>query len=85
MGASAKREIKDLIRIALDQGWRVEQLRSGHWRFLPADTNVRAVVTGGTPSDPRAVKNLRSDLRRSGLKLDGLGNAGGLVGGLFGG
>lgn len=80
---ASPKELKELVRIALDQGWRVEQLRSGHWRFLPPDRKLSPVVSAGTPSDWRGLKNLRADLKRRGLRLEGLGNYGGLVSGLF--
>lgn len=71
-GSSDKRMLKDLMKKATSQGWRVEVLRSGHLKFYPPDVNQSAVVVGGTPSDWRALKNFISMLKKSGMKLDGL-------------
>lgn len=60
---------KDIIRYALGQGWRVEQTRSSHWKFVPPDTTKQIVVMSSTPSDHRAIKNFIAQLRRSGLNL----------------
>lgn len=59
-GSSDKRLIKDLVKSATAQGWRVEQLKSGHWKFYPPDKTLSAVVVGGTPSDFRALRNFLS-------------------------
>lgn len=64
------REVEDLADLARHQGWRVERTRSGHWRFLPPNPSLPAVVASGTPSDWRALRNFRAQLRRSGLALE---------------
>lgn len=60
---------KDIVRLALGQGWRVEQTKSSHWKFVPPDATKKIVVTGGTPSDHRALKNFLADLKRQGLRV----------------
>lgn len=65
----AKKEYQYLIDAAMQQGWRVQYLSSGHIKLLPPDTTKPAVVMGGSISDRRALQNVRSMLRRSGLVL----------------
>ncbi len=60
-------EIHRLMKLAQDQGWRVEKQAGGHWGFFPKDKRRKPVFTGGTPSDHRAMKNFRAQLRRAGL------------------
>jgi hypothetical protein len=44
-------------------GYRVTRARSGHWHVR--DSNGRLVaVTSATPSDRRAIANLRATVRR---------------------
>lgn len=65
----AKKEFQYLIDAALEQGWRVQHLKSGHIKLLPPDRSKPAVVMGGTVSDHRGLMNARSQLRKSGLVL----------------
>lgn len=59
----------DAIRRAAEaQGWQVERTKGRHWRFTPPDKTKRLVVTGGTPSDLRAIRNFLADLRRQGFQ-----------------
>lgn len=58
--------IKELMRHARAQGWRTEPTRSGHVKWLPPEGPF--VISAGSPSDPRAIANLRADLRRHGLE-----------------
>lgn len=58
------RRIRDA---AIAQGWRVDKTAKHHWRFLPPVLSLPAVVTSGTPSDFRAVRNFLAAMRRSGL------------------
>lgn len=66
---SAKKTLRTYRRAAEEQGWRVEETKSGHLRFIPADRSKPIVVASSTPSDARSVKNLRAQLRRSGLDV----------------
>jgi predicted RNA binding protein YcfA (HicA-like mRNA interferase family) len=55
--------LKQLLRAAEARGWRVELTRrGGHVRLVHPDGPV--VVAASTPSDFRALANLRSMLRR---------------------
>ena len=67
--AKTKRELDAVIRLALEHGWRVERTAIGHYKFIPPVKTVPAVVTGGTPSCARAMRNLLATLRRSGLPI----------------
>lgn len=61
------KDLKAIVRMAKAQGWRVEQRGSGHLTFYPPDPKKPFIVSGGTPSDYRALLNLRAHLRRAGL------------------
>jgi predicted RNA binding protein YcfA (HicA-like mRNA interferase family) len=55
--------LKELLRAAEARGWRVELTRrGGHVRLVHPDGAV--VVAAATPSDHRALANLRAQLRR---------------------
>jgi len=71
-----KKELKELVKKAGEQGWRVEMRSSGHLMFFPPDKSLSPITSGGTPSDHRALKNLKAMLKRSGLRFDGIGFAG---------
>lgn len=62
--------VKDIIRAAQEQGWRVEEYDRG-WKFLPPDTRFSMVVWHKTPSDQRAYRNFLSEMRRRGFKWSG--------------
>lgn len=68
--ASAKKETKEIIKAAERQGWRVEQLKSGHWRFYAPD-GKNIVHASGTPSDHKALDNLVARLRQYGFTWKG--------------
>jgi hypothetical protein len=68
--ASAKKELKEIVKEAEEQGWRVKTNRQGHPMFFAPD-GINIVTAGGTPSDHRAVANLLSDLRRNGFNWKG--------------
>ena len=63
--ASWHRQLRDL---ATAYGWRVLHTRSGHFKLVHPDTGAR-VYAPGSPSDWRALRNLRSDLRRKQWRL----------------
>lgn len=60
------RDPKDLIDLARKQGWEVTKASNGHWRLYSPSGEI--VGHSGTPSDYRASKNFRADLKRAGLK-----------------
>lgn len=68
--ASAKKELKEIVKAAEEQGWRVKTTTRGHSMFLAPD-GINKVTAGGTPSDHRALANLLGDLRRYGFKWKG--------------
>lgn len=61
-----KREVARLLSLAREQRAAVRQTKSGHWQVRVPGGAI--VVTGSTPSDHRAVKNFRAQLRRAGIK-----------------
>ncbi len=62
--------VRDIIRAAQDQGWRVEETTHG-WMFYPADKGKRPISWHKTPSDQRAYQNFRSLMRGAGFKWPG--------------
>jgi hypothetical protein len=60
-------DIKDVIRAAREQGWRVEQRSKGTWYFWPPDKSVSPGHFASTPSDVRAFRNFITDMRRKGF------------------
>lgn len=62
------KELKDVVRLAEQQGWIVKQLTNNHWRFTPPEKNKPTVVTSSTPSDWRTVYNFMARMRRSGFR-----------------
>lgn len=67
---SAKKELKEVIKSAEEQGWRVKTTKKGHKMFLAPD-GVNKVTGSGTPSDHAALDNLIGDLRRYDFKWRG--------------
>jgi hypothetical protein len=61
------KDFKDVRKEAERQGWRTEQTKSGHWRFIPPDPTKPMVVTSSTPSDHRTLMNFIAELRRKGF------------------
>lgn len=68
--AGAKKELKEIVKAADKQGWRVRTRKSGHLTFYAPD-GINMVTTGGTPSDHRAIDNLVSKLRSYGFEWKG--------------
>lgn len=68
--ASAQKELKEIVKAAEEQGWRVKVLKNGHLMFLAPD-GINKATTGGTPSDHRAIDNHLSRLRRYGFVWKG--------------
>jgi len=61
------RDFRPLIDAAVAQGWQVSTTGGGHLKFQsPAG---RVVFAASTPSDWRASRNLRAELRRAGLSV----------------
>lgn len=63
------KEMKGIIKAALEQGFRVEQGTRMHYKFFSPDKSAEMVVTSFTPGDRRALKNIQAKLKRAGLRL----------------
>lgn len=61
--ASSKRDIEQLLKVLRSQGCEVTLTRNGHWRVSRPGCN--SVTVARTPSDPRALKNAKADIRRA--------------------
>lgn len=66
MAKSSNKEVNRLIKIATQQGWRVEIGGSGHVKFFPPDGEI--VVISKTPSSPNSNRN-KWMLKKAGLKI----------------
>lgn len=58
-----------MIVTAMAQGWDVVRTGNGHICFFPKDKVFPPIYTSSTPGDPRAPRDLRARLRRSGLTV----------------
>lgn len=63
--ASTQKELRQIIREAERQGWRVEHRKHIHF-YAPDGKNI--VIAPSTPSDSRWKQNLIADLRRYGFR-----------------
>lgn len=61
------KEYRDLFEIAVSQGWSLERRTNNHLSWI--SPNGAKVFSSATPSDKRAVQNLKKDLRKYGLKV----------------
>lgn len=59
------KDMQLLMKEAKDQGWFVELTRGGHYKWQSPSGNL--VFSSQTPSDYRAVQNLKRDLRMYGF------------------
>jgi hypothetical protein len=66
IGKGASKEIRGLIKMAEEAGWRIEQTAADKIKFIPPDGSP-PVHTAMTPGDKRSWLNSRSRLRRAGL------------------
>lgn len=64
-----KKQLRQLVSTAENQGWVVEMTSKGHWKFIPPKKDQPILFTSSTPSDFRAWMNFRKELQRHGLKL----------------
>ncbi len=65
MAKGAQKELQQLIDQALAQGWKLTRSKQHFVLLSPDGTTI--VTVGKTPSDHRALKNIRGMLRRGGL------------------
>jgi len=61
------KELANLKAEAEPQGWRIELRKGGHFRWFSPTGGF--VVSSSTPSDHRAVMNIRRDLKKYGLVI----------------
>lgn len=67
---SLKKDLKEILDAAEEQGWRVELQRSGHYKlYAPDGENI--VTTGSTPSASSSLRNLIGMMRRYGFEWKG--------------
>lgn len=62
----AQREVDALVAAAVLNGWRC---RSTGKHYVLRGPDGQTVTVSKTPSDFRAVRNIRADLRRAGVPL----------------
>ncbi len=68
--AAAKKELKEIIKAAEEQRWRVSTTKKGHSMFYAPD-GVNKVLAAGTPGGGRGMDNLISKLRSYGFVWKG--------------
>jgi hypothetical protein len=67
---SLKKELREILREARRQGWRVRLTRGGHYKlYAPDGENI--VTTGSTPSSPSSIRELLAHMRSFGFKWKG--------------
>lgn len=64
----AHKDLRKLVREMEKQGWTVEHMNSDHLRWYPPDGRD-PVFSGSTPSDWRALRNIKAKLRRRGADI----------------
>jgi len=62
---AVSKELNVLIKQARQQEWSVELTNGGHWKWVSPLGDI--VFTSQTPSDPRAIANIKRDLRTRGF------------------
>lgn len=70
-GMKTPKEVAALIEAAVAQGWTFKQRSKETHGALYSPDGKTIVPFGGSYGDHRAIKNLKSALRRAGVKLDG--------------
>lgn len=63
LSMSKKREVKELVRELEDKGWRVIIAQNNHHKAFHPD-GEHMIVFANTPSDHRAIKNIRAMVKR---------------------
>jgi len=63
------KEIKQLMMQAIKQGWNVKVRNSGHMVWTSPNPKVGPIFSSQTPSDWRAIKKIKSQLRRAGASV----------------
>jgi len=70
-GKRIPKVMRKIVKALQDQNWTVLRTTSGHWKFVPSDPTKDIVIGSGTRSDHRALRNMISQLKRSGAVFDG--------------
>lgn len=60
-----KRRVRDLLRLASEQGWEIAKRPCGHYKATSPEG--KPVFFSSSPSDYRAIHKIRKDLERNGL------------------
>ena len=66
---SLRKDLKEILREAEGQGWRVEEGSKNHKLYSPDGEGL--VIVAKTPSDPRGLKNAVARMRRYGFQWKG--------------
>lgn len=64
---SAMKELKSLLKEVENQGGQVLRTRNNHYKVVSSNGSI--VFISSTPSDNRALENIKRDLRASGVVL----------------
>lgn len=57
---------RDIIKLAVDQNWKVGRTSKNHLRFISPD-GKGMVITSSTASDRKSVKNFLARMKRNGF------------------
>ncbi len=64
-----KHVVKELKKLAEEQGWTVEPTKGAHWKFIPPDRTKPMVVLAGTSCSRVGRRNALALWKKSGLDL----------------
>jgi hypothetical protein len=67
--ANPQKEVRELVKAAKKQGWRVKETKKGYLLYDPSGRHKELVHQ--TPSDPRGLRDSLSRMRRFGFKWRG--------------
>jgi hypothetical protein len=67
--ASYSKEMKLIIKLAIQQGWEVSLSNKGHYKFVSPDKSQPVIYLSGTPSDHKTYICGVAQLRRHGLPV----------------
>lgn len=70
MSADYRRQVQAIVEMVIRQGWAVSLSGRTHWRLCPADKRYAVQFISFTPSDHRAIKNIKCQLRKAGAILE---------------
>lgn len=65
---ASTKDLKALVRTAERAGWTVSRTRNDHYRWIHPQGG-KPYFSSSTPSDSRAIRNIRHDLVKRGLKV----------------